>query len=127
VLQRVYKARSVFFAVNASLHWLNKVTGVYLVQISLLLIGQQGLGYFFWYRLLLFIGWKFVQSTTKTQGKRTIQRKSLLVHYKYQGNTFLSMRNYTLLVISENDKNKQLTLLSQCKLALIARNTPLAL
>jgi hypothetical protein len=35
----------------------------------------------------------------------------------------LSMHNYTPLVISGNDKNKQLTLLSQHKLALAAINT----
>jgi predicted GNAT superfamily acetyltransferase len=40
-----------------------------------------------------------------------------------QANPLLSMNNYTSLVISWNDKNKHLTLLSQCKLALIARNT----
>ncbi len=28
--------------VNGSLRWLNNVVGVYLVQVSLLLIGQQG-------------------------------------------------------------------------------------
>jgi hypothetical protein len=39
----------VFLAVNAILRWLNNVTGVYLVQISLLVIGQQGLGHFFPY------------------------------------------------------------------------------
>jgi hypothetical protein len=38
-----------------SLHWLNNVTDVYLylVQVSLLLIGQQGLGHFFKYRYRL--------------------------------------------------------------------------
>jgi hypothetical protein len=35
------------------------------------------------------------------------------------------MNNYTPLVISRNDKNKQLTLLSQRKLALTAINKPL--
>jgi hypothetical protein len=34
-------AKSVFLAVNASLCWLNNVVGVYLVKVSLLLIGQQ--------------------------------------------------------------------------------------
>jgi hypothetical protein len=33
-----------FLAVNASLRWLFNVVGVYLVQVSLLLIVQQGLG-----------------------------------------------------------------------------------
>jgi hypothetical protein len=41
--------------------------------------------------------------------------------------TFISMHNYTPLVISGNDKNKQLTLLSQSKLALTGINTLFAL
>ncbi len=44
VLKWFYNAKSVFFAINASLLWLNNDVGVYLVQVSLLLIGQQGLG-----------------------------------------------------------------------------------
>jgi hypothetical protein len=47
----------------------------------------------------------------------------LLVQYKQQTNSLLSMHNYTPLVINRNDKNKQLTLLSQRKLTLTARNT----
>jgi hypothetical protein len=47
--------------VNASLSWLNNVVGVYLDQVSLLLIGQQGLVNFFTYRPLLPIGWRIVQ------------------------------------------------------------------
>jgi hypothetical protein len=35
----------------------------------------------------------------------------------------IPMHNYTLIVISGNDKNKQLTLLSQCKHAFTGRNT----
>ncbi len=38
-----------FLAVNGRLCWLNNVTGVYLVQVSLILIGQQSLGHFFRY------------------------------------------------------------------------------
>jgi len=56
-------------------------------------------------------------------GKRPIQRQPLLVQYKQQANPLLSMNNYTPLVISGNGKNKQLTLLSQRKLALTAKNT----
>jgi len=33
----------VFLAVHVSLRWLNNFSGVYLVQVSLLLISQQGL------------------------------------------------------------------------------------
>jgi hypothetical protein len=42
-----------------------------------------------------------------------IQPQPPLVQYKQQVNRLLSMHNYTPLVISENDKNKQLTLFSQ--------------
>jgi hypothetical protein len=49
------------------------------------------------------------------------------VQYKQQANLLLSMSNYTPLVISWNDENKQLTLLSQRKLALTVRNTLFAL
>jgi len=47
--------------VNASLCWLNNVSDEYLVQVSLLLFGQQGLGHFFMYQPLLPIGWRIVQ------------------------------------------------------------------
>jgi hypothetical protein len=50
-----------------------------------------------------------------------MQRQLLLVQCKQQANQVLSMNNYTPLVISRNDKNKQLILLGQCKLALTAR------
>jgi hypothetical protein len=57
------------------------------------------------------------------RGKRTIQRQPLLVQYKQQASPLLLMNNYTPLVVSGNYKNKQLTLLSQRKLALTVRNT----
>jgi hypothetical protein len=56
-----------------------------------------------------------------TGGKRPTTLSTIL--YKQQANPLLSMHNYTPLVISGNDKNKQITLLSQRKLALTARNT----
>ncbi len=40
-----YIAKSVFLAVNASLRWQNKVSGVYLVK-AFFLIGQDGLEHF---------------------------------------------------------------------------------
>ncbi len=43
----------VFLAVNASLHWLDNVSSVNVIRVSLLLIGQQDLGHFFGYRPLL--------------------------------------------------------------------------
>ncbi len=39
--QMILLLKSVFLAVYASLHWLNNVVGVYLVQVSLLLKGTQ--------------------------------------------------------------------------------------
>jgi hypothetical protein len=44
---------------------------------------------------------------------------ALLMKYKQQANPLLSTHNYIPLVISGNDKNEQITLLSQRKLALI--------
>ncbi len=56
-----YNAKSSFITINASLCWSNNVVGVYLVQVSLLLFGQQGLGHFFRHSPLLAIGWRIVQ------------------------------------------------------------------
>ncbi len=47
------------------------VTGVYLVQISLFKIGQQGLGLVFTYRPLLPIGWRIVQILRQRRWKTT--------------------------------------------------------
>jgi hypothetical protein len=67
----LYNAKSMYLAVNASLHWLINVSGVYLVQVSLLLIGQRGLGHFFRYRPLLLIGWRIVQILRQRRRKTT--------------------------------------------------------
>jgi hypothetical protein len=61
------------------------------------------------------------------EGKRHILHQLLLVQYKQHANLLLSMNNYSQLVINGNDKNKQLILLSQHKLALTARKRLLAL
>jgi hypothetical protein len=61
----------VFLAVNASLSWLTNVVSVYLVQISLLLIGQQGLADFFRYGPLLLISWRIVQISRQRRRKTT--------------------------------------------------------
>jgi hypothetical protein len=45
--QMIVLPKSIFLAVNASLHCLNNVVGVYLVYVSLHLSGQQGLVDFF--------------------------------------------------------------------------------
>jgi hypothetical protein len=51
--------------------WLNNVRAVYLTQVSLLLIGQQGLVDFFRHRPLLFIGLRIVQILLQRQRKMT--------------------------------------------------------
>ncbi len=56
IMQKVY-----FLAVNPSLRRLNNVSGMYVVQVSLLLIGRQGLVDFFKDRHLLPIGRRIVQ------------------------------------------------------------------
>jgi hypothetical protein len=103
----------VFLEVNASLRWLNNVVGLSLVQVSSLLIGQQGLGHFFRYRPrpLLHIGWRIVQILRYAGGKQPMQRQLVLAQCKQQANPVLSINNYTPLVISRNDKHKQLKLL----------------
>ncbi len=47
---------------------LGYVSGVYVVQVSFPLIGQQGLVHFFRYRPLLSIGWRIEQIFTLTPG-----------------------------------------------------------
>jgi hypothetical protein len=64
---------------------------------------------------------------TNEGGKRPIQRQLLLVQYKQQANALLLLKNDTPLVISGNDKNMQLTILSQRKLALTTKNNLFAL
>jgi hypothetical protein len=102
----IHNAKSVFLAVNASLRWLNNVTGVHLVQFPLLLTGQQGR-----YRPLLSNGWKIVQILRQRQRKTTNTAPTSSAN-KQQANPLISMNNYTYtpLVISWNDENKQLTL-----------------
>jgi hypothetical protein len=84
----IYKAKSVFPAINASLRWFNNVVGMYVVQVSLLLIGQQSLGNFFRYRTLL-IDWGIVPIYANAIGKQPRQRQLLLV----QGTVWFSQRH----------------------------------
>ncbi len=111
----VYCIKGVFFTVNGSLRWLNNVTGVYLVQVSLLLMDKLGvLGRFFRYRPLLPIGWRIVQILPQRRRKMTNANHK---QYKQLANPLLSRHHFSPLVISRNDKNKQPTLLSQNKLS----------
>jgi hypothetical protein len=78
----------------------NNVSGVYLVQVSLLLIGQQGLGHFFRYRPLLPIGWKIVQILRQSKRKTiNIAPTTLNAIQASSQSTFFSEK-----LISRNDK-----------------------
>jgi hypothetical protein len=57
--------------VNASLRWFNNIVSMYFVEVSLLLIGHQGLGHFFRYRPLLPFGWRIVKILRQLQRKAT--------------------------------------------------------
>jgi hypothetical protein len=62
--------KNIFVVVNASLHWLNNLSGVNLIQFSLLLIGQQGLGHFIRYWPLLLTGWRTCANFKPTPEKK---------------------------------------------------------
>jgi hypothetical protein len=105
----IFNAKIVFLAVNASLRWRNNVSSVHLVQVFLLPIGQQGLQHFF----LLPNGWRIVQILRQRRRKTTNTVPTTLSAIQAQANPLLPMNNCTPLVISWNDKNKQLALLNQ--------------
>jgi hypothetical protein len=91
ITQKVY-----FSWVNASLRWFNKVSGV---QVSLLLIGQRGLGNFFRYHrsLLPILAGGLCKFYDNARRKRIIHHQPLLVHYQVQqqANPLLSINNNT--------------------------------
>ncbi len=64
IKQHVYFTRSLRVYIG-----LNNVSNVYLVQVSLLPIGQQGLGHFFRCRSLLPIGWRTLQIVRQRRRK----------------------------------------------------------
>jgi hypothetical protein len=103
------------------MHWLNNVRGVYLVQVSLLLIDQQGLGHFLGIGPCFPLAGGLCKLYANAGGKRPIHSQPLLVQYKHQANPLLSMHYYTPLVISRKDKNKKVTLLIERKLTLTRR------
>ncbi len=99
---------------NAILRWLNNVSGVYLVQVPCFLLVSRvweissGMG----------SGFPWLNDCANFTPLPEENDQPLLVQYKQQANPHISMHNYTPTGISGNDKNKQLTLLSQRKLAL---------
>jgi hypothetical protein len=88
----IYKSKSVFLAVNASLRWLNNVVGVYLVQV-------------FFCFLLVSRVWDILSGIdacfplaeglckfyANGGGKQPKQRQLFLVQYKQQANPLLSI------------------------------------
>jgi hypothetical protein len=98
-----------FLTVNASLRWLNNVTGVYLVQVSLLLIGQQGLGHFF--RILVLASHWLEDCANFTPTPKENDQYSANYSCAIQATSqsaFTNVQyiyNYTPPVISRNDKN----------------------
>jgi hypothetical protein len=73
------------------------------------------------------IGWRIVKILRQRRKKTTNTEPTTLSAIKASSqstfiNEHFSLNNYTPLVISRNDKNKQLTLLSQRKLTLTAIN-----
>jgi hypothetical protein len=105
----------------------NNVIGVYLTQVSLLLIGQLGLVDSFRYRPLIPIDWSIVQILHQRQRKTTNTAPTTLSEIQAScQSTFINEQSYSL-AISWNDKNMQVTLLSQLKLALPTINKLYAL
>jgi hypothetical protein len=105
----IYNAKIVFLGDNASFRWLTNVVGVYLVQVSSLLIGHQGLGgQFFRYRSLLPISWRIVQILRQRRRKTTNTAPTILSKIQAASQSSLSMHKYTAHVVSRNDKNKHI-------------------
>jgi hypothetical protein len=90
---------------------LANAVSVYFVQVSLLLIGQQGLVDFFRYRPLLPIGWRIMLILRQRRRKTTNTAPTTLSAIQAASQSILLTHNYTPLVISRNDKNKQLTII----------------
>jgi hypothetical protein len=80
------------------MRWLNNVNGVYLVQVSLFLIDQQGFGHFFRYRLLLPIVWRIVQILRQRRGKNdqySATPTTLSVIQASSQSTFINVQLYS--------------------------------
>jgi hypothetical protein len=105
----IYNSKNVLVAVNASLRWLNNVVGMYLVQVSLLLIGQQGLVDFFRYWPVLPIGWRIVQIIRQRLRKTASTAPTTLSAIQAASQCTIVNTHYSPLVISRNDKTKQIT------------------
>ncbi len=99
--QMIYKTKSVFLAVNASLRWLNNAVGVHLVQVSLLLIGQQCLIDFFRYRLLLPIGWRIVQILRRRRRETTNTAQTIYYYFNTSSKPIHFCQYIIILILSK--------------------------
>jgi hypothetical protein len=112
--QMILNAKSGFLAVSASLRWLIMLSASSGFPCFLLVSRvwdiSSGIGPCFP------LAGGLCNFYANARGIQPIQRQVLLVQYKQQANPMLSINYYTPLVISRNDKNKQLTLLSQIHL-----------
>jgi hypothetical protein len=87
----IFHAKSVFLAVIVSLRWLYNVRGVYLVQVLLLFIGQQGLDISSGTSPCFPLAGGLCKYYDNAGGKQPIQRQPLLLQQKQQANPLLSM------------------------------------
>ncbi len=108
ITQKVYFSRLMRVCVG-----LVMLERVYLVQVSLFLIGQRGLGHFFRYQPLFPIGWRIVQILSKHRRKTNNTTPTTLSEVQAASQSIFI--------------NAPLYLLSQCNLALTTRNTLFAL
>jgi len=92
-----------FLAVNASLRWLNNVSGVLLNPGFLASYWSAGFGRFLQVSALASHWQQDCANFTPTPEEKT-NTIAFLVQYKHQANPLLSMNNYTRLEISRNDK-----------------------
>jgi hypothetical protein len=124
----IYNAKIVFLTVNASLCWLNNVSVVHLVPVSLLLIGQRSLGHFSGIDLAFHWLEDYINFTRMPEENNQYSANRSFCNTISMPIHFINAQLlYTPFVISRNNKNKQLTLLSQRKLAFTARNKLFAL
>ncbi len=94
------------------MRWFNSVTGMYLVKVSLLLIGSDGFGTFLQVSALASHGWRIVQILRQCRRKRNNTAPTTLSAIQASSQSiFINAQFYSTCDC------KQLTLLSQRKLA----------
>jgi hypothetical protein len=83
----------------------DKVSVIYLVQVSLPLIGQQGMGDFFRYQPLLPIGWRTVKILCQRRRKMTNTAPTIFRAIKAASqSTFINAQIYSTCDLREGQK-----------------------